>query len=249
MRNDNLCTSGIVLWEALVRFSNKNLWREYVAHMNESARGIDSFSQSTENPSIQDLFIGLQKITSAYMNNKNKERELFNKLVNQFKLKFKSQKLFAYGYSLPRKTEDKPNLIPFDVIANGEINWGNSSINGNGLEFMGVMVFKKPLIDYFNESSISIGNKQELINKSKKRKGRPSNKELIKTIYLEEKNREAIDFSNSKKMIFEELEKTIAEKKNIPFNKDTNHYEGLGYTAINNAIGPLVDKEKRKQPS
>ena len=240
---------GASLWDAIRRFSNKNLWNEYITHRNQSGEGNNSVSNLPKDPSILEGIIHVNNILSEHTRNRNKEKELFNELINQFKLKFNSNKLFAYGYSIPRKAEDKPNLIPFDVIANGEIKWDNSSINGNGLEFVGVTVFKKPLINELNESSKSIGIKKELPIKSNKGKGRPSIKPLIKSYYLKEKNLENIDFSKSKNEIYEELEKAIGGNEDIQFNKEADHYVGLGYTAINNAIGPLVDKEKKKLTS
>jgi len=94
-----------------------------------------------------------------------------------------------------------------------------------------------------------ISNERELIGRAKREKGRPSHKVLIKEIYLLEKKKGNIDFSLSKKKIYEELEKTIAESENISFSREKGHYDGLGYTAINSAIGPLVDKEKDKLSS
>ncbi len=77
------------------------------------------------------------------------------------------------------------------------------------------MVFKEPLINELNESSNSIGIKKELINKPNKRKGRPSNKELIQSIYLEEKKKGNIKYSNPKNKIFSDLAIIIAEKAGL----------------------------------
>lgn len=244
MQNEKV---GISLSESLAKFSNNKLWDEYITHLNKPVQRVDPISTLPKNSTLKDRVILFQGITSGYFNNKNKEKELFNKLVRQFKLKFDSNKLFAYGYSIPRNAKDKPNLIPFDVIVNGEINWDDSSIIGNGLEFVGVRVFKEPLIIELNELPNSIGIEKESVNKAIKGKGRPSNKGLIKSYYLKEKTN--IDFSKSKNEIYEALEKTIGENEDIQFNKETNHYVGLGYTAINNSIGPLVDKEKKRLAS
>ena len=157
--------------------------------------------------------------------------------------------LFIRTSPIPREAEDKPSLIPFDVIESGEINWGNSSIKGNGLEFVGVAVLEKQLIDESNEKSNSTENDKEPFGKSIRGKGRPSLNPLIKEIYLEEKRNRRIDYSKSKKAIFNELEITIAEKLDIRVDPQTKHYKGLGYTAINNAIGRLVDKERDKLSS
>lgn len=224
--------SNCTLWEALVKFSNNKLWNEYIVHRDQSGDSSDSLSKLPKEPSIQEGILNTLSILSEYQRNRDKEKKLFNNLVNQFKLKFNSKKLFAYGYSIPRKANDKPNLIPFDVIANGEINWGNSSIKGNGLEFVGVTVFKKPLVNELNESSNSIGIKRALTNKPNKGKGRPTNKDLIKTTYLEEKEKGSINYSNPKNKIFGELEIVIAERADISLNKDTKRFKGLGYTAM-----------------
>ncbi len=234
----------ITIWESLIKHSNKKLWNEYVAHKNQSGENSNSLSKLPKDPSIQEGVINALNILSVFQRNRDKEKKLFNYLVDQFKLKFNSKKLFAYGYSIPRKADDKPNLIPFDVIVNGEINWDNSSIKGNGLEFVGVTVFKKPLINELNESSNSIEIKKESIDTLNKGKGRPSNKELIKSYYKKEKTN--IDFSKSKNKIYLELADIIGESEDIKINKDTNQYIGLGYEAMNNAIGPLVNKEKKK---
>ena len=247
MKDNQVIATGISLWESLARFSSRKLWNEYITHRNQSGESSNSNSKTPKDPSFIEGLLHVSNMVSEHARNRNKEKELFNHLVNQFKLKFNSKKLFAYGYSIPRKAEDKPSLIPFDVIANGEINWGNSSIKGNGLEFVGAMVFKEPLINELNESLNSIPIKKELTNKSNKRKGRPSNKGLIKSYYKKEKTN--IDFSKSKNKIYEELADTIGESEDIQINKDTKQYIGLGYEAINKAIGPLVDKEKDKLSS
>jgi len=246
MINDNPLAEGINIWEALAKYSINKLWNEYITHRNQFGENSNSLSKLPQSPSFLEGFIHVSNIVSEHTRNRNKEKEIFNNLINQFKLKFNSKKLFAYGYSMPRKAEDKPNLIPFDVIANGEIDWGNSSIKGNGLEFVGVMILAKPLINELNESSNSIGIEKELTGKSNKGKGRPSNKELIKSVYLEEKKKGNINYSNSKKGIFNELVLIIAEKADISIDKETKRYKGLGYTAINNAIGLLVDMEQEK---
>lgn len=152
----------ITIWESLIKHSNKKLWNEYVAHKNQSGENSNSLSKLPKDPSIQEGVINALNILSVFQRNRDKEKKLFNYLVDQFKLKFNSKKLFAYGYSIPRKAEDKTSLIPFDVIEREGNNWKDSLIKGNGLKSVGVMVFKKPLINELNESlnSISISIKK-----------------------------------------------------------------------------------------
>jgi hypothetical protein len=237
---------GLSFWEALAKYSSGKFWNEYMAQRRDSEERSNSPAKFTQDPSFLEGLIHVSNIVSEHARNSSKEKELRNKVINQFKLNFNSKKLFAYGYSIPRKANDNPNLIRSDVIANGEINWGDSSIKGNGLEFVGVMVFKEQLINELNESLNSIAIKKELPIKSNKGKGRPSNKGLIVSIYLEEKEKGNIKYSNPKNKIFSDLAIIIAEKGGIPLNEDKKHFKGLGYEAMNKAIGDFIDKEKER---
>jgi len=144
--------SSLTLWEALGKYSDEVLWNEYLSQRDRSAGGVGAFGRLTEKikndkPSIQEFFQEFQKATWESSNDQNKKEELFNALISEFKLKFASNTLYAYGYSIPRKTGDKQCLIPFDVIAKGIIDWDDSSIKGNGLEFIGITVLAGRLVN------------------------------------------------------------------------------------------------------
>jgi hypothetical protein len=54
----------------------------------------------------------------------------------------------AVGYAMPRKSSDFPSEIPIDIWE-GEINWENSAVRGNGLEFTGVRIVSRKLLEKY----------------------------------------------------------------------------------------------------
>lgn len=57
------------------------------------------------------------------------------------------RQLIAFGFSLPRDTEDTPKRLPDDVWA-GDVDWNNSAVSGAGLSFVSVRLVECSKVEH-----------------------------------------------------------------------------------------------------
>lgn len=164
---------------------NLDIWRQGVS-LNEA---LDEFCDRQACLKIQNLNkpqIPPQKKTPSITDVMEPIQQMLNYKSTVYGLKrdslFKniySGKLIAVGYSCPRKSTNLPEEIPHDMWSEENINWGKSSIKGNGLEFVSVRVAKK-IREGINSNNRKLIPNIEVVDK---RSGRPSKWGLIIEAY------------------------------------------------------------------
>jgi hypothetical protein len=93
-------------------------------------------------------------------------------------------KLIAFGYSLPRDSEDTPKRLPDDVWT-GDVDWSNSAVSGAGLSFVSVRLVECGKVEH-HEASGRAAAKSTPVSKQPigpKKSGRKSRKGEILAAY------------------------------------------------------------------
>lgn len=121
---------------------------------------LDVISQAAE---------GFQKIDDA----RKKQEKVISDLKDDILNLIKEGGLIACGYRQPRDLNDKPIKIPADLFFSGDINWDNSELISQKLEFAGVRLleYKAPLELNVIEGNFS-KNKNAEIKNTKNIKGK-----------------------------------------------------------------------------
>lgn len=130
---------GLALLNARNRYGAPDLVREVfrLQATHPLMRMANAVLERRENRSVGDA-----EYTQAN-SDRNKLLALERKLESQFLTELREGKLWAFGYSAPRKPTDAPCRLPIDLFE-GKIDWVKSAIKGNGLEFTAVRVVASP---------------------------------------------------------------------------------------------------------
>ena len=178
---------GIPLSEAVFKYALP----EQVAAWQKAFKSPDTSKagQAGENNvwgALQILGQGLIEIQAGTQRMKIIEAGLQKSLLEYLKI----GKLFAWGFKTPRKIEDNPIKIPVDLFFGGMINWQNSTLNSQGLDFTGIRVFKNSgtIIDAVPNIQKQIENKPEILPKTRKQ----NFSDLDPEVHIDEKK--AADF-------------------------------------------------------
>lgn len=124
--------SGVSLKEAPFTYGDSQL-----VEAHKSASGtvlIPPKPQTGFLEAIVKLAEGVQQSQAAQTTAKEIQRKLENNILNRIK-KFE---LIPFGFLIPRNLADKPVQIPIDLFSNAEINWNNSELKNQNMEFAGI---------------------------------------------------------------------------------------------------------------
>lgn len=217
---------GKTLNVALYEFTAPEILDEYAGLTSE----LKNYGHNQDNLKISDLptisagLANLGKIISLQNQIKNVcdqlKRDLLNKII--------SEKLIGVGYEAPIKTSDKPQIIPLHIwpLNINEINWDDSLILKNGIEFLNIRIIKKQPIKKLAPDKIN-----KSIEIKDKKTGRPSLKEKIIVAYEYLKTGNNIDYSKALKSHTELIQKTV--QKLFPEIKNTT---GMQHEAIRKVL-------------
>ncbi len=157
--NNNQYIQGLSLSDALLKYVDRALIDEY-QDMNYDS------SLMNKGPATEGGWINffnhslneLQKLQN--INSKNKIK--LEKIRNNFIQKIINSEIIAYGYQSPRNINDNPIEIPKDFFLSKTINWDNSSIIHQSIEFVGVRILKNKT----ENSKIELKTEKEIKNKN-----------------------------------------------------------------------------------
>lgn len=146
--------------------------------------------------------------------------------------------VLALGYALPRRPEDYPAWIPLDVWP-GKIGWPESSVKGNGLEFVAVRVVTNRTAQGLLSSC-----DQGLLPAVKKT-GRPSLKARIIEAYDALKGAGQIDFKSPMGHAFPQLRAWLSER----YPDNAGQFANMADETIRKHVSNLFkeDRNSRKQ--
>lgn len=120
----------------------------------------------------------LQHIGVSNAQRQKNDADLKNQILNLIK----SGELLAYGFKIPRELNDQPILIPQDLFSGGNINWENSELENQNIQFSGIRVIQKLEIQNSNNSE-KLENTKSENNKSEK----PNFADLDPDLFIGEK--------------------------------------------------------------
>lgn len=152
-----------------------------------------------------------------------------------------SEKLIGIGYETPVKSSDKPQIIPLHIWPQKikEINWDDSSILKNGVQFLNIRIIKKL------PAKKSTTDKGIILPKAEKKKvGRPSRKKEIIAAYEDLKKAGLIDYSIPLKSHTELIQKNI--QKLFPEIKEI---KGMKHEVIRRYIGDRFQEDRNNKTS
>jgi hypothetical protein len=136
---------GIPLKEAAYYFAPQILRAQYNEPKlapRKSTRGMELLAKSlTDENKRQEIIKGFQSLQDFLDITQARtlaEQDMQNRLLERLSNNW----LIAYGFTVPRKPADTREQIPTDLFKSEYVKWEKSSINGAGLEFVSVMVFR-----------------------------------------------------------------------------------------------------------
>ena len=122
----------------------------------------------------------------------------------------------AIGYVVPRSIGDFPVIIPIDVLE-GDIDWPNSAISGNDLQFVAVRIVPRKLLEKYLANFESAGNPALLIVPSKSEdipasKGRWNAKAKISEVFADLIGAGKINLSGDKSANYPLIRNSLIQK-------------------------------------
>ena len=180
----------------------------------------------------------LQTFTEIDRRTKKKEAA-FEKLLWNLLNKILSEKLIGLGVEAPVKSSDYPKIIPLHIWPHkiNEINWDDSSISLNGVQFLNIRLIKE--LNIKKEISPSIPALPEIKIKDKKN-GRPTHADKINDTYELLKKENKIDFKKPLIWNIELIRETILHS----YPDLNGNPKGLGDDAISNKIAKQFNADK-----
>lgn len=161
---------------------------------------------------------------------------IYLEMRDRFMSRFQQGAFVAYGYAIPRDPNDRLVKIPKDVFEVKYINWENSAIKGNGLEFASVLVFERDLAP---EIDALLAKKSPAQGTGIKR-GPPSS-----SVVIEQAVRSLIDQG--------QLPNHNQQKENVGLVRERIHQmhpgefphdRGLGHESIRKVLANLIPRSK-----
>lgn len=119
--------------------------------------------------------------------------------------------LIALGYALPRKFDDFPNEIPIDIWE-GNIDWLNSSVCGNGLEFSAVRIASRKWLAKSHEQIAPLQIPLlavEPLEAVPRNPGRPNLRNEIWIAYEKLKHEQGIQFNQPMTRSYDRIRATV----------------------------------------
>ena len=198
------------------------------------------------------FLIGAGKLQEYSTPEKKEEYESYKSELENTCLRWiKSGKLVAVGYSKDRRPQDKVSKVPTDLIANGYYNWNDNKISYSSLDMVDIRIIHPEKIEEIMQDIHEQTNKTHGRTEDKKQiitkpdlpnpaLGRPTKEDLILRAFKLGVENDAIDFTQSNKIIYSTVESIIC-------NEWPEEYEagkGLGITPMRKY---LMDEIKRNK--
>ena len=218
----DIWAKGVPLYQALFRFGDSARANRLVQIQKSHPliRAMTALTKSLENkaPVLDD---------ADYQNSISENSEalkLRRGLERQLLANIKARNLVALGFALPREPSDEPVIVPHDVWG-GKINWQQSSVTGNGLEFAAVRISA----ERSEQTSTILG----------RRPGRPSRRDHAIKAFRVLDAEGKIDRNASLSVHFE----MIRERANELFPGEDDPKRGLGKHVLYQVLTPLFDNK------
>jgi hypothetical protein len=149
---------GLTLWEALSCFGDAESIE--VESFNYGSEPADSVAPKQTGGMLAILnmaFQGLQDIQRQ----RNDREKIETILKSNFLDLIKKGDLIPFGFKMPRNIQDQPVKIPPDLFFGGEVNWQDSELKSQSLEFSGIRIFENTgtILDLSPSDSESQKNK------------------------------------------------------------------------------------------
>lgn len=176
--------------------------------------------------------------------------------------RIQKDELVAYGFVAPRKEIDLPKLIPTEAFDSKSLDWKKASLIHDDINYMDITIIENHIPEITQEVKPQIEHKVDTetqkalkapvqIEESKtpvKKRGRPSLKNDVLAVFQHLKVNGVINFQKaSKKSIYTQVSFEVSRNNDsVVYDPHNHRFHGLGYDAINNMIGPIVDAEIEK---
>jgi hypothetical protein len=207
---------GVSLWNAVEKYSNEQLWNEYIILDD------DLFSPRENYPDPVNNFQELAQ----------KHTIIGNQLTSEILTLLKTGLLLAVAYRSPRLRHQDPVLIDSDSWRRGKVNWERSELWIDGNRFEEVRVLRPPASKTAEAiAAISPAEPQ-------RSPGRPSRAKEIKAAYTEVRDAGKIDFALSLNANLPTIQQGVHALSGNLSN------EGLKYEAIRHAVGKQFRRDK-----
>jgi hypothetical protein len=200
---------------------------------------------------IGTMAIGLKTIGEQSVPEKKAEYDAFSeKCKNLCKQWIKDGALIALGFSKYRRPEDQASIVPKDLISHGSFKWNENRIIHRSLEMIDIRITSANRLQQLIDSSkTATPNPSEPPQQKIKNPnlpnpplGRPTKKELILRAYELGIENNAINFSQSKKLIFD----TVREIIRTQWPEEFEGGKGLGFTPMRKCLSDKIDRNKLK---
>ena len=213
MNPTEIWENGVSLRVAFREFGNRDLLNEYDATHSSEIHFVAPEIYG-EHPDLQPDKSNQQELISEIHRHKT---DACSEIEYHLCRDFKAGRLLGVGYSLPRQPTDKPAFIPKDVWE-CEVDFQQNLVNGNGLEFVEVRVYKTG----------DGGN-------SRRQQGRPSREAQIIQAFENLLNEGALDVSKSRAQYFDLIRAKVAAL----YPHEAENTKGLNDKTLYRVLGPL----------
>lgn len=157
--------AGCNLWQSMFRYGPPDIVRAYAA-IPANQPFLETLNAWTallsKEPSAQAKFSESQTLI-------NTAADLRKRLEKHIRQELQEGRLAAIGFSVPRRPDDSPAIVPQDVMS-GTFQFERNTIKGNGLEFVAVRIVQN-----------SAAEPVKALHK--RRPDRPSVQEPIKAVF------------------------------------------------------------------
>jgi len=235
---NNIWKKGIPLTDAPYHFAPNNLRAQYDEPKKLPRKSISAIEliakKYIDENKRQDFITSAQPVQDFFDISQARaavERDMRDRLLAQLS----NNTLIAYGFAIPRKPANTPERILQDLFKPEYVNWEKSLINGAGLEFVSVLIFRPKWVQEI----------EALLPKDTHRAiGRPSSKHAITAAIRSLINERAIP-AQSRKSDYD----LIRARVNSLFPGQFLENKGLSDKAIAKYLGPeLARLKSAKKP-
>jgi predicted DNA-binding transcriptional regulator AlpA len=130
---------GAPLKEAYYTFGDDKLLEDLQKEGRKVNKGREeAFKNMKDDASNSWKNIG-ESLQSFVSYSQNREK-ITKMLQNSLCCRIEQGELLAFGFSQPRNINDHPIQIPADLFTTGKIDWNNSTLLSQGLEFAGIKI-------------------------------------------------------------------------------------------------------------
>jgi len=222
---------------------NQSIYQFTDAEILSEHENIELKFKEFNSKNLQELLSDIAQGVTQLNQFSTKVKDSFEKIKRNLLNIIISEKLIGLGYEAPVKSSDYPKIIPLHIwpLKINEINWDDSSISRNGIEFLNIRIIKKSALNN------KISKKEKTLPKTKivdKKPGRPTIKNKIIAAYTLLKKEEKIDYLKNFKSHTESIQKTVRQ-----LNPELKDNKGLGVEVIRRAVKPMFDDDSKTSKS